>query len=253
MRLNPFIPKKKANLILIDGRIGKETIGNLKNLGFKVVPTIKCKEVADPVSYHPDIVIHPINHNTILVAPNVFKYYEEKLKGMGIRLIKGERFLDKKYPKNIAYNVGRIGNYAIHNFKYTDEKLKFYLKKENLDFIHVKQGYTKCSLAIIDEKSIITADIPIYNKLKSLGFNTLLINPGYIDLKGYPYGFIGGTCGKISNKEIIFSGTFIDHPDQEKILKFIKKYNDRIIWLSQDKVKDIGTIISLYCKNSHSL
>ncbi len=130
MVLNPFIPNTRANIVIIDGRIDEEIETNLKSLNLNIIPTIQCKEVPEPISYHPDIVMHPINHNTLIIAPNVFHYYEDLLWDMGINLIKGETLLSNSYPKDIAYNVGRIGKYAIHNFKYTDEKLKFYLKKK---------------------------------------------------------------------------------------------------------------------------
>ena len=248
MKTNPFIPNKRANTVIIDGRVNTDIKKNLKDLGVNIIPTIECKEVSKPVSYHPDIVLHPINHNTLIIAPNVFDYYEEILYGMGIRLIEGETQLGKSYPMDIAYNVGRIGNFAIHNLKYMDEKLRFYLKKEGLEFIDIKQGYTKCSMAIVDENSIITSDYPIYKKLKNLGFNLLLIKPGYIKLEGHIYGFVGGTCGNLSKEEIIFSGKFVDHPEREKILYFIEKRNKKIIWLTNDNIQDIGTIISLYCQ-----
>lgn len=247
MSKNPFIPKGNANTVIIDGRVSSEVLKNLEKLNLKVIPTIQCNEVAEPISYHPDIVLHPINHNTLIVAPNVFDYYKEKLSKMGITIIKGETELSKEYPKDIAYNVGRIDNIAIHNFKHTDEKLKYYLKKENLDLVHIEQGYTKCSMAIIDEKAIITADRPIYKNLIDLGFDVLLIEPGYIDLKGYPYGFIGGTCGNLSKNNIMFSGEFLKHPEKRKMINFLKKYKKRVFWLSNKNIIDIGTIISLYC------
>ena len=137
---------------------------------------------------------------------------------------------------------------AIHNFKYTDEKLKYYLKKENVEFIHVNQGYAKCSMAIIGENSVITADYPIYIKLTKLGIDVLLVQPGYIELEGHTYGFIGGATGNLSKKDIMFSGKFDKHPDKEKVLNFLKKYKKRIVWLSNKKIMDIGTIISLYCQ-----
>ena len=75
---------------------------DLKKLNINIIPTIACKEVAEPISYHPDIVIHPINHNTLIVAPNVFDYYEDKLHGLGIKIIKGETKLDKEVSKWIC-------------------------------------------------------------------------------------------------------------------------------------------------------
>ena len=122
------------------------------------------------------------------------------------------------------------------------------MKKENIEFIHVNQGYTKCSMAIIGEKSIITADYPIYKKLTRLGIDVLLIQSGHIELEGHTYGFIGGATGNLSKNDIMFSGKFDKHPDKENILNFLKKYRKSIIWLSNKKIKDIGTIISLYCQ-----
>ena len=248
MSVNPFIPNKTANTVIVDGRVSSKTLETLNSLNLNIIPTIQCKEVSGPISYHPDIVLHPVNHNTLVVAPNVFDYYKEKLGGRGMEIIKGETKLSKDYPGDIAYNVGRIGNLAIHNFKYTDEKLKYCLRKENLEFINVNQGYTKCSMAITGDKSIITADYPIYKKLTNLGVDVLLIQAGSIKLEGYPYGFIGGTCGNLSKETIMFSGSLNRHPDEEKILNFLKKCNKKAIYLSDEKVIDIGTIISLYCQ-----
>ncbi|NLJ97909.1 MAG: hypothetical protein GX320_01395 [Tissierellia bacterium] len=246
MTSNSFIPTKMGNLIIIDGRVSQEMLKNIKKLNLNVVPTIKCIGVPEPISYHPDIVIHPINHNTLVIAPNVFDYYEEKLWGMGIKMIRGETELGKNYPDHVAYNVGRVGNLAIHNLKYTDEILKYFLKKENIEFIHVNQGYTKCSMMIVDTNAGITADYPMYKKLRDIGIDMLLINPGHVDLEGYPYGFIGGASGNLSQEDIILSGRLDKHPDKDKIFKFLKRYKKRVIYLSNEKIIDIGTIISLY-------
>ncbi|HAE92887.1 DUF6873 family GME fold protein [Tissierella praeacuta] len=245
--MNPFIPLKEANIAIVDGRIDKEIEKNLKRMNLKIIKTIKCNEVHESISYHPDIVIHPINHNTLIIAPNVFEYYEENLSNMGINLIKGEKNLSSKYPDDIAYNVGRLRGIAIHNFKYTDEILKFYLKKENIDFVNVNQGYTKCSLAVVGEDSAITADYPIYKKLSSLGYRILLIEPGYVSLEGQNYGFIGGTNGSLCNGKSIISGSIDEHPNKDDILKFFAENNTNLETLSTKDVLDIGTIITLYC------
>jgi len=121
----------------------------------------------------------------------------------------------------------------------------YYLEKEGLEFINVKQGYTKCSIAVVDRKAVITSDYPIYKKLIELGVDVLLIEPGYIRLDGYPYGFVGGTCGNLSGETIAFSGKFLCHPDRLKISSFLKKYNKKVLWLRNENVTDIGTIINL--------
>lgn len=247
MYTNPFIPLKAADTIILAGNADNKIIDALKKFKVNIIPTIKCLEVDDSISYHPDIVMHPVNHSTLVIAPNVYDYYKDVLSGTNLKLIQGEKKLKVKYPEDIAYNVGRMENIAVHNLIYTDEVLKFYLKKEDVEFINVKQGYTKCSMAIIDKSSAITADKPIYKILTEKGYSVLLVQPGYIDLENQNYGFIGGATGNLSEDAILFSGSLDHHPDKENIFKFIKSKNKNIHFLSSKNIVDIGTIISLNC------
>lgn len=247
--VNPFIPLKYADIVIIDGRVSEEIINNLKSLNIKtIIPTIKCKDVDDSISFHPDIVMHPINHDTLIVAPNVFDYYDEKLKGMGIKLIKGTTNLNREYPLDIAYNIGRVDNYAFHKIEYTDQVVKSHFKNEKIEMIDIKQGYSKCSMAIINNSSIITSDNGIYAKLVSLGIDALLIDSGHIILEKQKYGFIGGTIGNLSQDILIFSGNIDDHPNKIEIENFIKQKEVEIIYLSKEKIIDVGTIICLNSK-----
>ncbi|WP_051531574.1 DUF6873 family GME fold protein [Clostridiisalibacter paucivorans] len=242
---NPFIPYKTADAVIIDGRASREIIDNIKRLDIEVYTTKKCNELYDAISYHPDIVLHPINNNTIIVAPNVYEFFKDMFFNRDINIIKGESVLKRNYPDNIAYNVGRIGNYAIHNIKYTDEKLKYYLKKIGVEFIHVEQGYTKCATAILDNNGIITSDPSIYEAVKDNNIDVLFIQHGHIDLPGLNYGFIGGSCGAINNTDIAFTGTLDEHPNKTDIENFITKRGKNVIYLSNQKIIDLGTIIPL--------
>ncbi len=246
--MNPFVPIKSANLVIVDGRIDKEIENNLKKLGLEIIKTIKCEEVHESISYHPDIVIHPVNYNTLVIAPNVFDYYKGKLKNKNINIIKGEKLLNCKYPNDIAYNVGRLWNIAIHNFQHTDRILKHHLIQEGIKLVDVKQGYSKCSLSIVNNDIGITSDLPIYIKLTDLGYEILLIEPGHILLESQEYGFIGGSNGSLSNNKSIISGSLKDHPNKNQILDFFKKNNVELKFLSDKKIMDIGTFITLYCQ-----
>ena len=245
--MNPFIPLKKADTVIVAGNISEEIYRNLKKMNLRIIKTIPHKKVHSSIKYHPDIVIHPINRDMLVTEPSVYEYYKEEFKNTNIKIIKGEKQLDCKYPLDIAYNVGRIENLAIHNFRYTDEVLKYYLKKQNLELINVNQGYTKCSIAVIGQSDIITSDTVIYKILKRYGVNSLLIEPGYIFLENQNYGFIGGCTGNMSNKEVLFSGYLDAHPDIDKIVHFIDDLNKNIVYLSKEKINDVGTIISLNC------
>lgn len=245
MKENPFIPRFKGEIAIVDGRVNKDIITALKKEGLEIIKTIKCNKVEASISYHPDIVIHPVNHDTIVVEPSVFEYYYKKISKFGIKVLKGEKDLTSKYPEDIAYNVARLKGIAIHNFKYTDNKLLGFFQDMGLKRINIKQGYSKCSMMIVDEKSAITSDIPMYNRLKEIGYDMLLIEQGHIDLPGQPYGFIGGCSGNLSKDKILLSGKLEKHPNKEEIFKFIEKKRKQIIFLSRANIVDIGTIIIL--------
>nr|WP_300005537.1 hypothetical protein [Tissierella sp.] len=245
---NPFIPLKRSDTVIVAGNISDEIYENLRSRDLRIIKTIPHEKLDSSIAYHPDIVIHPVNHKTLVIEPTVYEYYMEEFKKTNLEIIKGEKILDFKYPDDIAYNVGRIGNFALHNLKYTDEVLTYYLKKEGIELIDIKQGYSKCSMSIVGLNEIITADRLIDKIVKKLGVESLLIEAGNIYLENQKYGFIGGCTGNMSNKEILISGNLDRHPDKENIEFFINKLNKRIIYLSKEAVSDIGTIITLNSK-----
>lgn len=242
--MNPFISKKRANLAIVDGRASDEIIKNLNSLGLKTIKTIKYEGVDESIAYHPDIVMHPINYRTLVIAPEVFDFYREELREYDLKLIQGETRLGKEYPEDIAYNVARIGNLALHNTKYTDPLLKYQLGKENIELINVRQGYTKCSLAVMGEDIGITSDWAIYNKLKQLGYKILMIRPGSIELEGQAYGFVGGAHGNLDKNKTFLSGSIDQHPNREEILNFIGENGVELEILSREKIRDLGTIMT---------
>lgn len=232
-------------LALVDKRITCDIELELKRRKIQIIKTIECKECYDAIKYHPDICVCNLGEGNIVVAPNVYEFYSEILIPLGFNVIKGSRYIEKKYPNNIQYNVTMMGRFAIHNFNYTDEKILDYINKKNLIKINVKQGYSKCSICIVDENSIITSDKGIYKSVKQYGIDCLIIRPGNINLFQLDYGFIGGCTGFISKNEIAFLGDVKKHPDYELIKKFIKSKNKEIVSLSKEQLLDLGSIIPL--------
>src|SRR5690606_17541261 len=122
----------------------------------------------------------------------------------------GGKTLSRNYPEDIAYNVARIGRYAVHNLQHTDQVLKYYLEEADIEFIHVNQGYSKCSTAVLNEHMALTSDISIHEKLTSYNITCLYINPEVIILNGYNHGFIGGCTGLINEKIFLSTGKILD-------------------------------------------
>lgn len=240
-----FIPEDKISLALVDKRITIDMKNKLNNLNINIIESSPCVETYDAISCHPDITLLKINGNNIIVAPNVYDYYSEKLVPLGFNIIKGDSFIKNKYPYNIGYNVAIFGKYAIHNFKYTDKKILEFLDKNNFIKINVKQGYCKCSICIVDESSIITSDEGIYKEVMKHDIDCLLIKKGHIDLFDLNYGFIGGCSGLISKDDLVFFGDISKHPNYNEIKKFIESKNKNIICLSTEKLLDLGSLIPL--------
>ena len=151
--------------------------------------------------------------------------------------------LGHEYPADVAFNAACTGKYFIHNLAYTNEKLLAAAKAMDMILVDVKQGYTKCSIAIIDETSIITYDEGIAKACeKHKDLDVLKIAPGFVRLDGYDTGFIGGTCGRVGD-EIIFNGDLFAHPDFTAIVKFIEKRGLTCKWFADYKLTDIGSIL----------
>lgn len=244
---NSFYVDKKISTCIIDGRVSENIESYLNEIGIKTIKTPKCLEVYDAISYHPDIQFFNCGNGKIIVSPNVYEEYLEILKDYKLEIIKGERKLNKKYPKDIAYNVCIVGKYAIHNFKYTDDKVLKYIEEKGYEKINVNQGYSKCSICVVDNNSIITSDKGIVNSIKESGacIECLLIENGDIDLFDMDFGFIGGCSGNISKKEIAFLGNIEKHSDFRIIKEFLERKNKKIVSLSKNKLIDLGSIIPI--------
>ena len=244
--MNPFIVSKAPEFAIVDYRANEQIIKTLEAHNLKIVKTIPCNDIQEPVCGHPDMVMHPIDRETLVIAPNVYDYYCEKFKNTRIKTIKGGKTLNRNYPEDIAYNVARIGNYAIHNFKYTDTVLKSHLDALGIKLISVNQGYTKCSLACISDDKAITSDVAIQKALADVGIECLLYNPTNIVLNGFNYGFIGGSVGNISDSTFLLSGYIEDNQERERLYSFVEKTNLNIEVASTNPLTDYGTIIVLW-------
>ena len=240
---NPFIPDGEPNLVIISGEASEEVISKLRELRLDIVKTIKHPNLNPSISFHPDMFIHPINHNSLVIEPLVYDYYKDLLSGYKLKLIRGSKKIGQRYPENIPYNVARIKDYYIHNCKYTDESIRNHYRDKNIGPINIRQGYSKCSLAVVGEDHIITSDKPSYNILESMGFNPLLISPGNIQLEGMNYGFIGGCIGALNNETILLSGSLSYHPDKELIRAYLDDLNKSIIELYSGPLVDLGSIL----------
>jgi len=241
---NPNLPTRKVKFLIIDRRVPLSIENKIRALGINIIKTPYCKDLHLGISSHPDILLCHIGKNKVVVAPNVFEFAEE-LRAIGINAIMGNTSLMSTYPKDIAYNVCIVGRFAIHNFKYTDREVLKGIEENNLIKINVKQGYTKCSILVVNENAIITSDPGITKEVKKYGIDVLTISPGNIKLPGFEYGFIGGAGGLVDRRSLFLFGELKRHQDYNSIEKFLSKHGVEVITVNSEELIDLGSLIPI--------
>lgn len=223
--------------IIIDERIRYEEYTYLmQELKLDVIKLPLSDDVYEEISGHADIFYTNID-NKVICAPNA--------KIIKPQFCVGQEKVESKYPNDVKYNICQIGQNIIGS-KYIDKTLKGKIN------IVVKQGYTKCSIAVTGENSCITSDVRIYNVLKEHNIDVCFIKEDNIHLlkkDGTPSkmtGFIGGASALINNTFILFGDIkFLSVDTQEKIKKHLQKYNLSLKTFENLEVIDYGGIINL--------
>lgn len=228
--------------VLVDFRISEEERCNLSKLGYEIVICPSSDILYEAVCGHPDMLVHVLNKENIVVHKNMDINFIKTLKSLNYNVILSHSEIQTSYPYDIILNSVRIGEYFIHNLKYTDKTLLDYYKDKKP--INVKQGYTKCSIAVVSDNAIMTSDKNIAKALNIFGIDVLLLPCGDILLPGLDYGFIGGTCGLLDKNTLAFLGDLNLYAYGKEILEFLKKYNVEPVFLRKGKLIDRG---SLFC------
>ena len=236
----PYLPDRQAKAVLTDYRLNEQSRKTLESMGIKTYKTKPLKSVYAAIDGHTDIQLFHVGGKEFVCAPETYEYYKEML--MFARLYKGESELGAKYPKDIAYNAAAVGGRLLCAKEYTERHI---IEKYD-KIINTKQGYAKCSTAIITENAIITADKGIYESIRAQGCDALLIKSGHIELKGMNYGFIGGASGKLSSELFAVNGDLSTHPDSDAIKSFCRNYGIETVSLKSGAIEDVGSIMALY-------
>lgn len=234
---------------IVDYRMTEKERKYLHGRGISTIDSFKNENVMESINGHVDISMY-FDGVSMVIAKEAFNYYMSRLdlkyiENKGIKIYEGYSELNRKYPKDVSYNVCSTGKYIIGNFEFTDKKIKEIFEKDqrykDLKKIEIKQGYANCSICQIDKNSIITADRGIYERIDKENIDALLIENGNIELFDMNYGFIGGASSVFEDK-VLFFGDIDTHPDSEKIKKFIEKNSKKCVSMFDGKLKDFGSM-----------
>jgi len=173
-----------------------------------------------------------------------FDVSEDKIYWKNYEIHSINSHLADRYPLSVCFNAKYCNNLLIHNLVMTEPQIMTYVLENNIKTIHTKQGYTGCSLLLLNEAAGITSDRGLFQTLSEKAIDILLIQKGFIELKGFSYGFIGGASFVIG-KTVYFNGDLSLHPDAKTMLDFLKKKGYEAVMVPKKPLKDIGSAIIL--------
>lgn len=239
--------KMEDKKLIIDERMRKFEKEKLKLLGYQLIEIKQNKKVYSEISSHVDIFACKIGEK-IIIEPS--QYSNIKLQVQNVIIQQGNEEIESQYPYDIKYNVCIIGKKALHNFNYTDSKIKEELNNQKYEMINTTQGYTNCSIAVIDYNSAIVADKGLYKILKKHNIDVLYLDyePDIklLNMKGYSNkkGFIGGAISRIGKNVIVF-GELSKIDKNNQIKNFIENKSLNIVQFEGIDVIDYGGIIEI--------
>ena len=237
--------------LIIDKRMRQIEKEKLKQLGYELIELEQNPNIYEEISAHVDIHVCKMG-SKIIVEKSKYKEIANFLKETDniTKMEIGQDVISSNYPQDIKYNVCIIGNKAIHNFEYTDIKIKEELIKQNYELINTNQGYTNCSIAVINENSAIVTDKGLYKILEKHKIDVLYLKEN-LDIKlltnsGYSTrnGFIGGAISRIANNIVVF-GDLSKIDKQAQIRDFILSKNLNIIEFENLDIIDYGGTIEV--------
>lgn len=239
----PRIPDRQIEAALISGEYSflRES---LNRLGISTLETEADLRLPVPVRFHPDMQICCLKPQSIFVLQGNPLF--QKIKRQRVEVWETEEVPEPFYPKDALCNALVIGQFLVANPLTLDQKIQNAAMDLNLQLLKVRQGYVGCSVALVNNCSLITSDPGIAKALEQQGLDVLRIRPGGIRLPGYDTGFLGGCCGLLSKDIMAFTGKVSTHPDGQAIRDFLKARDVFILELSQQELLDVGGIVPLW-------
>lgn len=236
----PHLPQSKVRHIIIGEKYKESLEKPLIELNLIPIWLKNNNFVDERLSGHCDLMAAHLGGKTVVTSEFLKNSYAFNNVSVDQITIPNPR--DKVYPMDADLNFCFVGDKLIYNPKTACESVVSLLKCEK---IWCKQGYTKCSICVVDDNSIITADSKIAQLAATHGIDALLVDKRLSMLHGFEYGFIGGASFKISKNKLAFTGTINNITERERIESFLNKRGVEAVYLTSKELFDIGSAIPL--------
>lgn len=231
-------------ITLIDCRADTSLLSALKKYGFEPLLMPSAYYLQGSIASHTDMLIF-IGFGRLFCH---MRYYESNtalidsiVKQTGLELSLSHEPISQEYPNDVLFNTCVVGKNLICNKKTVSKLILDAAIFNNYEIINVSQGYTKCSVCVVSDNAIITADKAISKACAACGIDVLTVSEGGVSLPPYNYGFIGGASGLCGDK-VFFCGSVNSHPDSKAIVNFCHTHGKEVVSLSDNGLIDVGTI-----------
>jgi hypothetical protein len=225
--------------VLVDPKLCEVSKNNLRALGYEVKEIPPFKRLPDQICGHPDILLFKMSDGKLLMGEEYYRENSEFYDSLGIDIITDPISPCGEYPSDVRFDALSVNNTLYGKAGAVSE----ILIRRYSRFVHVSQGYTRCSVALISDSGAITADTGISRALKKDGVDVLDISAGHICLNGYDYGFIGGAGGRLDAETYCFFGDLDTHPDGKRIKSFLRQKKINAVSLSGGPLCDHGSFL----------
>ncbi len=239
----PNLPQGRVHHVAVSD-FSEPLFAKLSELEIEPIITIKSVNLDEKINYHTDMLMLNVSKGVIL-ADDSQKNNFVKFLTIGYRHSELNSQIKSPYPNDSMLNAVFIGNKLICNTKTVDKSVIKYAKEAGMTIVPVNQGYTKCSVCVVNDNAIITDDESIHLACENFQIESLLISKGSVKLKGFDYGFIGGCTGLIDKNKLLFNGDVNYHKDCNKMLDFLKIHCIEPVIIDNHPLCDIGSIIPL--------
>lgn len=218
----PHLPQGKVRKIILGEKYRKVLENELLMHDLQPI-WLKCnKNVDERLSGHCDLMAAHLGGRHLSVLEDKAAQCEQI---NNIELLKVKVPKKPDYPNDAKLNFCIVGDKLIYNPKTADKAAVAYLNKVPAA---CKQGYTKCSVCVVDESSIITADAGIARIAEAVGINVLLVDEKITALDGFEHGFIGGASFQ-----------------KLRIESFLNERGISAVYLTEHTLFDIGSAIPI--------
>lgn len=219
----------------------QDIITSLALRGMRTVALPAFSALSCPVSSHADMLL--LDAGDCLFTYEGYTFAEkDALFGKFSKTVRLPDPTSSEYPHDVSLNIAVVGNNVFANTKSASLVALEHLTSLGKTIIHVNQGYAHCSVCVVNDNALITADRGIADAAQKNGLDVLLIESGHVTLPPYSYGFIGGASGS-DEENVYFCGSLSYHPNGEEIKKFCISHGKTPVELSDSPLCDVGGIL----------